>query len=57
MKKALSNLATVALVAVMVWVGVSYIDVVRQNSQPNPQYTSWNAIVLFIESAMEYHNM
>ena len=57
MKKALSNLATVALVAVMVWVGVSYIDVVRQNSQPNPQYENWNAIVLFIESAMEYHNM
>lgn len=57
MKKALSNLVTIATIAVMVWVGASYIDIVRQNSQPNPQYTSWNAIVMFIDSAMEYHNM
>ena len=57
MKKMLSSLATIALVGILVWIGASYIDVVRQNAQPNPQYASWNAVVIFTETAMEYHNI
>lgn len=57
MKKMLSNLMAIVGVGLMIWVGASYVDVVRQNAHPNPQYTDWNAIVIFMETAMEYHNM
>lgn len=57
MKKMLSDLVAIATVGIMVWIGASYVDIIRQNAQPNPQYASWNAIEMFIETAMEYHNM
>jgi hypothetical protein len=57
MKKMLSNLMVTAVIGLMVWIGISYVDIIRQNGQPNPQYTDWNAIVMFTETAMEYHNM
>ena len=36
----------VAMVAVIVWLGASWVDIVADNLSPDPVHHSWNAFVL-----------
>lgn len=37
---------TVASILLILWVGVSYVDIVADNCSGNPVHADWNAFVL-----------
>lgn len=46
MKKVLSGVFNLAIIFMIVWAIVSFIDIVGQNSMPNPQYMQHNLFTL-----------
>ena len=49
MKKLVSLIAAVAItlnIALFAWIGVSYVNVVTNNSNANPQFAHWNFFVV-----------
>lgn len=44
--KVLKGIATTIFFAVMIWVAASYIDIVADNTRPNPEHHPYNAFVL-----------
>lgn len=44
--KVLKGIATTIFFAVMIWVAASYIDIVADNTRPNPVHHPYNAFVL-----------
>lgn len=42
-------LFTILIALLIIWFGVSYIEIIAQNSMPNPQYMNCNLIIWIIE--------
>lgn len=47
MLKVLGNIITVVSVLFLVWVGISYIEVISKNLSPNPEYSVINFFDIF----------
>lgn len=47
MKKMIERVFCVAMVCMMVWFVASWIDIVADNTKPNPYHHDWNAFCLF----------
>lgn len=52
MKKFLENTMVVLSVVFLLWLGISWADIVADNCEPHPTHAPWNAFVLMTE-AME----
>lgn len=46
MKKFVSILS----IALTVWVGASFFEVVSKNTTPNPEYSDWNIFEMLVDS-------
>ena len=55
MKKLVSNLLVVISVAMLIWIGTSYVEIICKNTSPNPEYSDNNVIVNVVEWANEYY--
>lgn len=42
MKKLISHIFTIVIVAVIVWMTTSFAEVTSKNLEPNPTYSDWN---------------
>jgi predicted membrane protein len=47
--RALSNILLLISCLFMIWLFVSWAEVVSKNLKPNPVYTKWNAFVLIMK--------
>ena len=43
------NILCVLSVIFMLWLGVSWIDIIADNRQPNPVHSKYNAFVIFCD--------
>lgn len=50
MKKALSNIITTVCVILLLWVGISYIDIIADNLSEHPQHSEYNVFCLLLEA-------
>ena len=55
MKKLLSNVLVTISVAMLIWIGMSYVEIICKNTTPNPKYDDNNIIVNVVEWANEYY--
>lgn len=55
MKKLLSNVLVTISVAMLIWIGMSYVEIVCKNTSPNPKYDDNNIIVNVVEWANDYY--
>jgi len=55
MKKLLSGLLVTISVAMLIWIGISYIEIICKNMSPNPEYNDNNIIVNAVEWANDYY--
>lgn len=53
MKKNLGNMLVTAGIVMMVWLAVSWVDIIADNDRPNPTHSKYNAFVLLIEAFPE----
>lgn len=51
-EKFICNMITMLSIAVMVWVGASYIDVLLNNEYYHREKASWNALQMMVD----FHN-
>ena len=51
MKKTLKTTVVLLTCIVYLWIGLSYAEVVAKNAYPNPNYSDYNAIGVFLEYA------
>lgn len=56
MKKLLSGLLVTISVAMLIWIGMSYIEIICKNTSPNPEYNDNNIIVNAVEWANDYYD-
>lgn len=49
MKKMIMNVITIACVVMIGWFAWSFIDIVSDNSLPNPQHADTNAFVVLVD--------
>lgn len=52
--KRMMNVLMMISVVLMIWSGISYIEILCKNDKPNPQYSSNNVIVNVIKWADNY---
>ena len=45
MKKVVSNLTNVICVVFLLWLALSYVEIVCKNVRPNPQYSNYNFLI------------
>lgn len=57
MMKFLSNAVVTLAVIMMIWFGMSYIEILCKHYGPNSEYSDKNIIVNIVEWASEYHNL
>jgi hypothetical protein len=51
MKKFIENIVIGISIILLVWIGLSYGEILCENLKPNPQYSKYNAIVNIVEWA------
>lgn len=49
MKKILTKAFDILLVAAILWLVISFFDIISQNTMPNPQYNDYNLFVVLME--------
>ena len=49
MKKILTKGFDILLVAAILWLVISFFDIISQNTIPNPQYNDYNLFVILME--------
>lgn len=54
--KTIENIFFVIAVALVLWVGISWVEVAFFNTTEHA-YASWNAFGMFVEYAKELHNL
>ena len=48
-KKLLKNISWLIVTICLMWIIMSYGEIIVKNVNPNPQYSDWNIITNFIE--------
>lgn len=49
----MKDFIVVVLLITLMWLTASWVDVIRQNTEPNPEYQSWNAFVICVNNQAE----
>lgn len=49
--KILSGIVCVWSVVLMLWLGLSWVDIIADNCEPNPVHHPYNAFVVLVEMA------
>lgn len=49
--KVISTVFCTASVLMMLWIGASWVDIVWDNTSPNPTHSPYNAFVMLVEHA------
>lgn len=44
--KVIKNVVLTVITLVLIWAVASYVDIVSDNTHPNPQHASWNMFIL-----------
>lgn len=55
--KFITNLWIIINVVLIIWCGVSYIEILCKHWNQNPDYSDMNIIITVTDWAAEYHNM
>lgn len=56
MKKILENAMVVVSLVFLLWLGISWVDIVADNCEPHPTHAPWNAFVLMTDYLQEQNN-
>lgn len=49
--KLFNNMITVITIILVVWLGLSYMEIIAKNTRANPVYNKGNAIIMLVEWA------
>lgn len=49
MKKFISNLITIIIVTLFIWMTASFVEVISNNLDPNPTYSDGNFFCILVE--------
>lgn len=52
MLKVVERIALVIMIALLVWWGVSYMEIILHNLDENPIYSSWNFFQILVNKTM-----
>ena len=53
MKKFIENTLTTLSVVFLLWLAISWVDIVADNCEPHPTHAPWNAFVLMTEAMQD----
>jgi len=53
--KTLKDILIILNVIFLIWLGLSYIEIISKNLSPNPTYSEYNIIVNIVDWANEYN--
>lgn len=52
--KLLDKMTTVIAIILVIWLGLSYMEIITKNTRINPVYNKGNAIIMMVEWAEDF---